>query len=111
MLWLNETPVDTIAPLAKAPLVSLTLHRTRVTDLSPLAGTVLQRLHIAETPIADLAPLRGLPLTRLIFSPTTVTNGLEVVRAMTSLTELGSTLEARMPPENFWILLEKGTIK
>jgi hypothetical protein len=102
MLWLTETPVSDIAPLAGCPLVSLTLHRTQVRDLTPLAGTGLARLHIGETPVTDLTPLRGLRLTRLIFDPRRIEQGLEIVREMATLTELGLTFEERMPPAQFW---------
>ena len=108
MLWLNETPVDDISPLRECPLVSLTLHRTAVRDLTPLAGTRLQRLHIGETLVSDLSPLEGLALTRLIFSPKKITTGLDVARSIPTLTEIGVTLEQRMPPAEFWRRLDDG---
>jgi internalin A len=102
-LWLNRNPVTNVAPLARSPLITLTLEGTRVTDLGPLAAVKsLQRLHIGETPVRDLAPLAGLRLTRLIFNPARITNGLEAIRGMSSLEELGTTLEGRMPPARFW---------
>lgn len=102
-LWLNRNPVTNVAPLAHSPLITLTLEGTRVTDLGPLASVKsLQRLHIGETPVRDLAPLAGLRLTRLIFNPARITNGIEAVRGMSSLEELGTTLEGRMPPARFW---------
>lgn len=102
-LWLNHNPVTNLAPLARCPLITLTLEGTRVSDLAPLASVkTLQRLHIGDTAVRDLTPLAGLPLTRLIFDPARISNGLEVVRAKTSLEELGVTLEGRMPPAQFW---------
>ena len=102
-LWLNRNPVTNLAALARSPLVTLTLEGTRVTDLRPLASVKsLQRLHIGDTAVQDLSPIAGLPLTRLIFNPARITNGLEAVRRMTSLEELGVTLEQRMPPAQFW---------
>jgi internalin A len=109
VLWLNETPVSDISPLAGCPrLMSLTLHRTQVSDLSPLSDLGLKRLHIGETPVTDLTPLQGLALTRLIFTPSRIRKGLEVVRDMQSLEELGTTFENRMPPEVFWHLYDTG---
>lgn len=102
MLWLNECPVADISPLAECPLESLTLHRTQVSDLRPLAGSRLARLHIGETPVTDLTPLRNLTLTRLIFDPRRIEKGLEIVRQMPSLRELGTTFEERTSPEAFW---------
>lgn len=111
-LWLNQTPVTNIAALAQSPLITLTLEGTRVSDLRPLAGVkTLQRLHIGGAPVQDLAPLSGLALTRLIFNPARVTNGLAVARQMTTLRELGATLEDRMDPEAFWKLWDSGGLK
>lgn len=106
MLWLTDSPVKDITPLAKCPLVSLTLHRTLVTDLSPLAGTRLQRLHIGETPVVDLTPLQSVPLTRLVFSPGKIEKGMDVVKAIPSLQEIGSQFEDGandlQSPAAFW---------
>ena len=106
MLWLTDTPVKDITPLAKCPLVSLTLHRTAVSDLSPLAHTRLQRLHIGETPVTDLAPLADVPLTRLVFEKGQITAGLDVVKQIPTLQEIGSKFEDGAndlkPPAVFW---------
>ena len=108
MLWINDTAVTDIAPLAECPLKSLTLHRTLVADLGPLTRiTGLKRLHIGETPVNDLTPLKGLGLERLIFSPASIRTGLDDIRKMQSLSQLGITLEAMMPPEQFWQMYDK----
>jgi antitoxin (DNA-binding transcriptional repressor) of toxin-antitoxin stability system len=108
MLWLNETPVTEIGPIADCPLISLTLEGTRVADLSTLAGhKTLQRLHIAGTPIADLTPIREMQLVRLIFTPGSVTSGIEIVRGMISLQEIGTTLDGCMSPAQFWELYDQ----
>jgi hypothetical protein len=71
----------------------------------------LRRLHIAESPVSDLTPLAGLALTRLIFSPAKIIAGMETVRKMKSLAELGTTLESRMPPAQFWRLYDQQQLK
>lgn len=107
-LWLNSTPVYDISPLAASPLVSLTLEGTRVSDLKSLARvTSLKRLHIGQTYVTDVTPLRSLRLERLIFSPENISQGLDTLRNMKSLTEVGTTLETRMPPEQFWIRYDR----
>jgi hypothetical protein len=111
MVWLNETPVSDIKPLEGAPLESLTLHRTKVSDLSPLVGSTIQRLHIAETPVTDLTPITGLRLTRLIFTPSRITAGLEEVRSMLSIGEIGTQLETKMHPTRFWALYDEGKME
>lgn len=112
MLWLNGTPVSDISPLSQCPLISLTLEGTNVTDLRPLAKMqTLQRLHLGQTGVSDLTPLRDLRLSRLIFSPANIKSGLEGVREMKTLTELGTTLDNRMPPQQFWQLHDQGRIR
>lgn len=111
-LWLNETPVSDISALAGAPLVTITLHRTQVADLSPLAKCpTLQRIHAGETPVADLSPLKDLNLTRLIFPPNSIKKGLDEIRKMQTLSELGVTLEQKMWPSDFWQAFEAGAFK
>jgi hypothetical protein len=107
MLWLNNTQVTNILSIAACPLVSLTLEGTSVSDLSPLAGhRTLERLHIGGTQVADLSPVSGTKLKRLIFTPARISNGLEIVRAMASMEELGTTFDGRMPPEQFWAIYD-----
>lgn len=102
-LWLNNTPVRDISPLTGCRLISLTLEGTRVADLKPLMKmTSLKRLHIGGAPVSDLTPLKDLKLERLVFTPGTVTKGLNVTRNMKSLKEVGSTLDVLMPPGEFW---------
>ncbi len=104
MLWLNKTPVTDIAPIAKCPLLSLTIEGTGVSDLTPLAGhPTLKRLHIGGTKVTDLSPLKGIQLERLIFTPQDITVGMDIVRQMASLKEIGTTLEGRTSPARFWV--------
>jgi len=110
MLWLNGAPVSDIGSISACPLISLTLEGTEIADLSPLAAhPTLQRLHIGNTKVTDLSPLKGLKLTRLIFDPTRITRGLEIARGMTLLKEIGTTLERRMRPEQFWAMYDRRT--
>jgi internalin A len=108
-LWLNDTKVQDISPLGECPMVSLTLEGTAVSDLRPLAEiSTLERLHIAGTKVKDLTPLKGLKLQRLIFTPNNIKAGLDIVRGMKTITELGTTLDNRMPPKKFWQQLDQG---
>lgn len=112
MLWLNETPVADISSLADSPLMSLTLEGTSVSDLRPLSGvSSLRRLHIGRTKVRDLTPLKRLQLTRLVFSPKNIRVGLETVRNMKTLTEVGTTLDSRMPPQQFWKLYDQENLE
>lgn len=103
-LWLNNTPMRDISPIAGCRLISLTLEGTKVVDLKPLAKmTSLKRLNIAEAPVADLTPLKHLKLERLVFTPGNIMKGLDIVRNMKSLKEVGTMLDTLMPPEEFWL--------
>ena len=106
MLWLTDSPVEDISPLKASPLVSLTLHRTPVMDLSPLSGTQLQRLHIGETPVTDLSPLKGMGLTRLVFDPDRIEKGMDAVKQIPSMQQIGTKFEDGAndlkPPAVFW---------
>lgn len=107
MLWLSRSPVRDLSPLGSVPLESLTVEGCPVDDLSPLTGhATLRRLHIALTEVTDLTPIVELELTRLIFSPPRITKGLEQVRAMSTLTEIGMGFEAMMSPPRFWSLID-----
>lgn len=113
-LWLNDTPVTDLKPLAECPLVSLTLHRTAVNDISiARQWPTLQRLHLGETSVSDLRPLEGLRLTRLIVTPKNIQHGWDVIRNMSTLTELD--IEFREPqrwsPEEFWKRFDAGEFR
>ena len=111
-LWLNGTKVRDLTPLAQCPLTSLTLVETPVTDLYPLAGsTTLRRLHIGQSAVTDLTALKGMKLTRLVFAPRRIRKGIEVVRKMDSIREIGSKLDNMMPPKEFWALSDEGKFK
>ena len=106
MLWLTGSPIEDVSGLSESPLVSVTLHKTNVTDLSPFSNTGLQRLHIGETPVTDLSPLAGMRLTRLVFDPEKITKGMEAVKAMPTITQIGRKFEDGnndlAPPAVFW---------
>jgi hypothetical protein len=108
-LWLNDTPVEDLSPLAGAPLVSLTIQGTKVRDISVVRRLpLLERLHLGETPVEDLSPVAGLPLTRLIFSPQTVTKGIDAARSLRNCREIGPSLEQMGPPQGFWTAYDAG---
>ena len=106
-LWLSESPVSDISGLAGLPLISLTLHKTLVEDVLFVRSLpVLQRLHIGETLVDDLTPLAGLNLTRLVFTPSRIKRGMNVVRSLYGLREIGTVFDDTgrdlTSPEAFW---------
>jgi internalin A len=109
-LWLRGAPIEDFQPLRGLYLESLDAEDTPLSDLRVLRGMPLQRLNIAGTQVTDLRPLAGLNLTRLIFTPTRITDGLEVIRGMAALQELDVTFRepARLTPEEFWRKYDAG---
>ena len=106
-LWLSESPVSDVSGLSGLPLISLTLHRTLVEDVLFVRQLpVLQRLHIGETLIEDLTPLAGVNLTRLVFTPSRIKRGMNVVRSLYGLREIGTVFDDSgrdiTSPEAFW---------
>ncbi len=115
MLWLSDTKVSDLSPLANSPLVSLTLKGTQVSELAPVRQmTKLQRLHIGATPVTDLTPLRDLQLTRLVFNPANITAGIDAVRQIKTMQQLGTvfedTTESLMSPSEFWQRYDRGEL-
>ena len=106
-LWLSESPVSDVSGLSGLPLISLTLHRTLVEDVLFVRQLpLLQRLHIGETLIEDLTPLAGVNLTRLVFTPSRIKRGMNVVRSLYGLREIGTVFDDSgrdiTSPEAFW---------
>ncbi|MBL9083838.1 MAG: hypothetical protein JNK76_18620 [Planctomycetales bacterium] len=106
-LWLNNAPVDDIGPLAGAPLVSLTIEGTKVRSLDVVRRLPrLERLNMVGCEVTDLSPVAGLPLTRLLFTPEKITGGLDAARSLPRCTEIGPSMEQKMPPAQFWAAMD-----
>jgi len=106
--------VESIAPLAGMKLKYLSIgDGTKVRDLSPIAGMPLSTLRIWNTPVQDLTPLAGMKLRQLIFTPKNITRGLEVVRQMKSLEDIGTSWESKLnwPADVFWKKYDAGDFK
>ena len=128
-IFLTGTPNQDLSPLKDMPLHHLHCGM-RVTDLSPIAGMRLIGLAIRSTQIADLAPIAGMALPdylftdgnnvsdlrplaganlhKLIFTPKNIHAGIEVVRAMSSLAEIGVDWDKYWPTAEFWRRYDAG---
>ena len=85
----SGTRVEDLTPLKDMPLQRLVLNRTGVRDLRPLKGMPLVGLHLDDTPVTDLTPLKGMKPRDLFFQPERITAGINVVRKMKSIRNLG----------------------
>ena len=107
-LWLKETAVTDLSVIKDMTLQSLDINGTEITDLTPIAEMrSLQRLNIANSKVTDLSALKKLRLQRLVFTPAMIKTGMEVVRDMKSLRQIGTTFDGTpnddvQPAAQFW---------
>ena len=104
------TQVSDLSPLRGMPLASLQCGLTHVSDLSPLRGAPLTTLFCAGTQVSDLSPLQGTNLETIIFTPKNITNGLVLIRQMSSLKAvgIGDGQKDQLPPDEFWKRYDAG---
>jgi len=102
-LWLPHSEVKDLSPLKDIKLVSLDIEDTPVTDLTALAGhDELLRLNIAGVRVSDLSPLKDLQIERLVFTPELCRESWDILKAMKSIQQIGTSLEKLQPPAQFW---------
>ena len=132
-LHIGGTKVTDLTPLKSMPLKTLIIHATKVTDLTllkriPLTslnlagcslleslkgieGMLLERLDVRGTPVSDLAPLKGMKLEVFLFTPKNITKGIEIIRGMKSIREIGRDDKHLRKPEEFWKKYDAGEFK
>jgi Leucine-rich repeat (LRR) protein len=103
-----ETEVTDLSPLAGMKLTSLDISESRVADLTPLRGMPLERLDFGQSLVRDVSVLKGMRLKYLSFSPGSITNGLDSIRAMTSLQDIGTAEGEHLTPREFWQRYDAG---
>ncbi|OAI55012.1 hypothetical protein AYO44_13745 [Planctomycetaceae bacterium SCGC AG-212-F19] len=103
-LYINDTPVRDLAPVRGMPLWGLHMAQTQIADLGPLEGMKLTVFWCYGSPVSDLSPLRGMSLEDLMFTPQTITKGMEIVREMKSLKGIGTKGwgQDKVPAQQFW---------
>src|SRR5262249_10339326 len=98
----DNSLVPDLSPLSGMPLTYLVCHVTRVADLSPLKGMPLELLCCDGTLVKDLSPLAGMKLKRLSFTPNPELKGVEAIRKMDSLVEIGAEYNKMISRDEFW---------
>ena len=125
----GASSVSDLTPLAGMPLVHLNVRTTGVEDLGPLRGMRLEELKVLSTRVRDLSPLRGMPLRildlehtqvtdltplsdaaleTLSFTPANITEGIDTIRKMETIRQLGAAAGDLMPPSEFWRRYDAG---
>jgi hypothetical protein len=112
-LWIGGTQVRDLESLKGMKLTFLNLVLTRVRDLEPLKGMPLKSLLISDTGVTDLSPLKGMPLEAIRLTPKNITQGLDILRDMKTLTTIGISFETdkTWPAAEFWERYGKGEFK
>ncbi len=100
--------VADLSPLSGMPLTVLVCHVTKVADLSPLEGMPLEELYCHQTLITDVSPLAGMKLKKLSFTPNPELKGLQAIRQMNSLVEIGTAGDKMIPSNKFWKQYDEG---
>ena len=105
---LSGTKASDLTPLKGMPLTILNLIRcSDVHDLTPLKGMPLTILQLQETQVTDLTPLKGMKISVIECQLGKITNGLAVLREMSSLTKVGGGLAAA----EFWKKYDAGAFR
>jgi outer membrane murein-binding lipoprotein Lpp len=104
----DNTQVADLSPLSGMPLTCLICHVTKVADLSPLKGMPLEELYCDRTLITDLSPLAGMKLKKLCFTPNPELKGLQAIRQMNSLVEIGTGEGKMISSDKFWKQYDEG---
>jgi hypothetical protein len=107
-LCINQTQVSDLGPLEGVPLTRMHCVNTPVADLTPLHKMRLRVLAIEGTSVTDLSPLKGMPLVHIRLTPKNITRGLEILRDMKSIKEIGISENAYWSPAEFWARYDKG---
>jgi len=109
-LGIGGTDVSDLTPLKGMHLLGLTLTGTKVTDLTQLKDIDLDDLRLEGADISDLSPLEGAKLRKLTLDPGKAYKGIEAVRQMETIQEIGTSVN-RMKPEEFWKKYDAGEFK
>jgi Leucine-rich repeat (LRR) protein len=95
------TPISDLSPLHGMELDRLDCFGTQVSDLSPLKEMPLKQLICNDTSVTDLSPLKGIELKEVGFTPKNITQGIDVLRQMKSLSVIWAG-DGQFPPAEFW---------
>ena len=110
-LAFDNSQVADLSPLRGMSLTLLVCHVTKVADLSPLKGMPLEELYCNQTLITDLSPLAGMKLKKLCFTPNPELKGLQAIRQMNSLVEIGTAGDKMISSNEFWKQYDEGAFR
>jgi serine/threonine protein kinase len=104
--------IEGLEPLRDMRLKMLNIYGcNKVVDLEPLRGMPLTYLGMNSSGVQDLTPLAGMPLERIVITYEKITHGLETLRALKSLKQIGMTGIGDLPAAEFWRRYDAGEFK
>jgi len=107
-LHLVDTLITDVTPLEGLKLNSLSLASSGITDISPIKEMKLSILNLRNSGVTDVSALTGSKLSAIYFTPKNITNGIDILRNMTSLEFIGTNYRSRIPPADFWVKYDAG---
>ena len=100
--------VRDLSPLQGMPLINVSLGYTGIQSLDVFRGLPVKHLAVQHTGVTDLTPLEGLELQTFLFTPKSITAGLDILRKMKSLNQIGLDYEDYTNPTDFWARYDQG---
>lgn len=100
--------IGDLGPLKGMQLITLHCSKTQVSDLRPLVGMPLKELLLMETRVTDLTPLAGMKLEIFSVTPSNITKGIEIIRAMKTIGRITTQDHNWMKPDQFWKKYDAG---
>ena len=111
-LSISHTQVTNLEVIKEMPLQSLVMDYLPISDLTVIKKIPLTQLQMCLTDVSDLSPLEGMNLNAIGFTPRNITQGIDVIRQMKSLTSVilfkneGGLIQ--LTPEEFWKRYDSG---
>ena len=103
--------IKDLSALKGMPLEYLNIRQTQVSDLAPIKGAPLRHVHVEDSTVTDLTPLGESPIEKLCFTPKSITKGIDIIRNMKTIKEIGATWAERTSPAEFWKKYDAGEFR
>lgn len=113
LAWIGctHTKVADLSPLQGMPLQELWAGSSAISDLTPLKKMPLRLLAFDQAKVSDLSPLQGMALEGIFFTFADISNGMDAIRRMQSLAEIGTSGGKAWSAADFWKKYDAGEFK
>ena len=94
------------------PLTDLNLSKcSSLTSLKGIEGMPLTTFRFEGSGVTDLTPMTGMTIKALTFQPKNITKGIEIIRGMKNIREIGTIWNHLMKPDEFWKKYDAGEFR